>query len=216
MKAIRTIIELPDEYTHPLHAFVCQSSAVEREILLDRSYTEDTRTHLFYVEGDQSTYESQLSLQEDVEKHEITASDDIGFYTYMHGPIRETERDLFEGLEQETVVIASPIEFLSDQTMRLTFVGPPEEIQTAVDTLPENARVDISKIGEYSTGGPRRLTDRQMEALETAWDCGYFSVPRKGTIEDVAQELDRSVSTTSELIRRGERSLIDAALERPI
>jgi hypothetical protein len=53
------------------------------------------------------------------------------------------------------------------------------------------------------------LTDRQREALRIAYELGYFEIPRRATLEDVAAELDISASSASERLRRAQTQLIE-------
>lgn len=53
------------------------------------------------------------------------------------------------------------------------------------------------------------LTDRQREALRTAYELGYFDIPREASLEDVATELDISASSVSERLRRAQTQLIE-------
>ncbi|MFB6122588.1 MAG: helix-turn-helix domain-containing protein [Haloferacaceae archaeon] len=53
------------------------------------------------------------------------------------------------------------------------------------------------------------LTDRQREALRTAYERGYFDVPRKAALEDVAAELGISASSASERLRRAQTQLVE-------
>ncbi len=52
------------------------------------------------------------------------------------------------------------------------------------------------------------LTDRQHEALRTAYELGYFDIPRRTSLERVAAELDISASSVSERLRRAQTQLI--------
>lgn len=52
------------------------------------------------------------------------------------------------------------------------------------------------------------LTDRQYEALRTAYELGYFNIPRQASLEEVAAELDISASSVSERLRRAQTQLI--------
>ena len=52
------------------------------------------------------------------------------------------------------------------------------------------------------------LTDRQREALRTAYELGYFEVPRRASLEEIAAELDVSASSVSERLRRAQTRLI--------
>ncbi|SNZ15694.1 Predicted DNA binding protein, contains HTH domain [Natronoarchaeum philippinense] len=53
------------------------------------------------------------------------------------------------------------------------------------------------------------LTDRQDEALRTAYELGYFDIPRGASLEDVAAELDISASSVSERLRRAQTRLVE-------
>ena len=56
------------------------------------------------------------------------------------------------------------------------------------------------------------LTQKQFEALRTAYSMGYYDFPRRAGIKDVADKLGLSVSTTTELLRRAEKRLVEAYL----
>ncbi|TMT86657.1 DNA-binding protein [Haloterrigena sp. H1] len=53
------------------------------------------------------------------------------------------------------------------------------------------------------------LSDRQLEALRTAYEMGYFEVPRRTSLEAIAAELDISASSVSERLRRAHTQLIE-------
>lgn len=56
------------------------------------------------------------------------------------------------------------------------------------------------------------LTDEQLAALATAYEMGYFSVPREATQADVAAELGISPASLSERLKRGQQRLIERHL----
>lgn len=56
------------------------------------------------------------------------------------------------------------------------------------------------------------LTPEQRDALVAATEHGYYDVPREATIEDLADHLDKSHQTVSELLRRGTKKLCDELL----
>lgn len=57
------------------------------------------------------------------------------------------------------------------------------------------------------------LTDRQQEVIQTAFEEGYYDLPRECTGEDVAERLDIASPTFSEHIRTAERKLISLLFE---
>ncbi|WP_152043214.1 helix-turn-helix domain-containing protein [Salinigranum salinum] len=63
---------------------------------------------------------------------------------------------------------------------------------------------------------PFDLTDEQREAIELAMERGYFEVPRRATLSDLAAEVGVSQQAVSERLRRGTnkvmRALVDGAI----
>lgn len=60
-----------------------------------------------------------------------------------------------------------------------------------------------------------RLTERQHEVLEAAFDAGYYDWPRKCSGEDVAAELGITSPTFSQHIHAAERKLLTMLFEEP-
>ncbi|MFW6318041.1 MAG: helix-turn-helix domain-containing protein [Halorubrum sp.] len=54
----------------------------------------------------------------------------------------------------------------------------------------------------------RLLTDRQRELLLTAVDLGYYDVPRRATLTEVAEHAGIAKSTCSETLQRVERTVV--------
>lgn len=57
------------------------------------------------------------------------------------------------------------------------------------------------------------LTDRQLEALRTAHEAGYFDVPKGANAGDVADELGVSRSTFLAHLNKAQSKLLDGALD---
>ena len=100
---------------------------------------------------------------------------------------------------------------VDDRGATLSFVGPQEAIAGTVSEY-ETAGVspELRKLEMY--GGRERpideLTDRQREVIRTAYESGYYEVPRETTTEAVAAELDIDPSTVAEHLQRAERNLL--------
>lgn len=71
--------------------------------------------------------------------------------------------------------------------------------------------LDIGSIYQLDDGREGRfgLTDEQQDTLVTAYERGYFEVPRGITLTDLAEELDISHQALSERLRRGEKSVLE-------
>ena len=68
----------------------------------------------------------------------------------------------------------------------------------------------------YGVADPRTtdggLTERQRETLVAAYRGGYYDIPRRKTLVDLAAELGVSDQAVSERLRRGERKVIHEQL----
>ena len=56
------------------------------------------------------------------------------------------------------------------------------------------------------------LTEGQYHALLTAVEHGYYDVPQRRTLKELAEEFDISHQALSERLRRGTESLIEDTL----
>lgn len=110
---------------------------------------------------------------------------------------------------EELVGTCDPMVDEGGLTMSLT--GPQDAIRDAIAEY-EDAGVSVSlrKLGSYD--GVERpldaLTRRQREVIQTAYDRGYYEVPREVSTADVAAELDLDPSTVAEHLQRAERNLL--------
>jgi hypothetical protein len=64
--------------------------------------------------------------------------------------------------------------------------------------------------GTYQQLLSTRLTEKQREVIQTAFEAGYYDWPREATGEEVAAELDIASATFSEQIHAAERKLLAA------
>lgn len=63
-----------------------------------------------------------------------------------------------------------------------------------------------------ANGATASLTSNQYEALITAYESGYFDVPRGASQPDVAAQLDIASQSVSERLRRGTKTLVETTL----
>jgi len=99
-----------------------------------------------------------------------------------------------------------------------------EQLQTVVGDLRESfSEIDIERLvrspadtdetdSVYVDRG--RLTDRQLETLERAYEMGYFERPRRANATEVAAALEIDRSTFSQHLAAAETKLIEDVLER--
>lgn len=71
----------------------------------------------------------------------------------------------------------------------------------------------VHRVDADGTGAGRAvLTPEQREALYTALEAGYFEIPRRSTLSELAETLGISDQAMSERLRRGAESLLYEAL----
>jgi hypothetical protein len=211
MHAARVALRMPEPSLHPMHAFVCESPAVEREVILERDAGAVT-TLLLYVEGDRAGYERALADLPALEEWTIEPAEG-GFYVYARTAMRDRERLYAEALTRDSLLVVPPVELRPDQTVRLSLVGHADALSAAMADLPDGVDVEVLRTGTYGRVEGAPLTARQREAVAAAWAVGYYDLPREGGVEAVADRLACSTSTASDLLRRAERRLVAAALD---
>lgn len=105
---------------------------------------------------------------------------------------------------------------LGDGNATMSLVGPQETISGTIGEY-EAAGIspDLRKLGSYEGRDEPvdALTDRQREVIRTAFEMGYYEVPREVSTEQVAAELDLDASTVAEHLQRAERNVLSRVLE---
>lgn len=99
---------------------------------------------------------------------------------------------------------------------RLRF--PDRESLSEYQPMVEQKGVDVTLRRVYGEsdavfGGEYGLSAKQREALQAAVDAGYFEVPRRASLSDIADDLGVSTQAISERLRRGVTTLVENALD---
>lgn len=218
MKSLHCTLRFEESAMHPVHRRLAADDALVRDELLHGHRSGDgADTLLFYVEGDRDAYVDALESTDRVVDYDVTPLDEASCYAYVRERSAEFDVRLQEAFQRPGLLVVPPVEFRSDGTARLTVVGESAALQSALEDVPAEASVDVERIGEYDGAPPGTgadLTDRQREAAAAALDVGYYDVPRSGSLDDVAEELDCAPGTASEHLRKAERAALSAALDR--
>lgn len=91
--------------------------------------------------------------------------------------------------------------FPDDQSLA-TFHENCDEMECHYELLRVYRPDNPQKRAEYG------LTAKQQEALEAAYDAGYYDIPRSVTLETLADRIGISRNALSARLRRGQRNLI--------
>lgn len=150
----------------------------------------------------------RLSSLECVDKWEYVAEVDDAHIYIIAFTAPELPEDLADEMD-DLVGTCDPE--VTERGATLSFVGSQVTIANTVSEY-ENAGIspDLRKLDMYE-GRERpidELTDRQREVIQTAYDEGYYEVPREATTGDIAAELDVDPSTIAEHLQRAERNLL--------
>ena len=113
------------------------------------------------------------------------------------------------------VVLDFPMEVVdvAEPTLRIVATGHIDHLKGLIDDSRAVGTVTIEEVGSYDVPSRRLfagLTDRQQQVLRAALDRGYYDVPRDGTYEDIARDLDCSASTVGQHLRRIEATVLSA------
>lgn len=214
MKSLRLTLRYEPEIQHPMHRFIGESDAIEREWLVtwNMGVEEGITYALFYVVGEREPYENALSGVETNEGYDITPVHDDAFYATVRERDTEQFRRFRAAFEQPTLMVVPPLAYRPHGIMAFDVVGEPAALEGVLDELPAGITAEVREIGEYDTrpGTPGAdLTARQREALAAARRVGYYEVPREGSVADVARELDCAPSTASNHLRKAETRLVE-------
>jgi len=100
---------------------------------------------------------------------------------------------------------------VDDRGATMSLVGPHAAIAGQINGY-ESAGVSpqLRRLGRYE--GPDHpldeLTARQREVVETAWELGYYEVPKAVSAADIDAEIALDASTVTEHLQRAERNLL--------
>lgn len=212
MKALRIAITHTETTIHPIHSLVCTTADISRELILYFRISDGFETTINYIEGDPDTYETALETELDIDDYEVYPDGNGGCYSYIRNELDTHSWELVTAFDRDTVAVIPPIEFLPDRRMLVSVVTGASEFQQIRDEVPDELTVEVVSVGTVPQLTDSYLTAKQRRAIRTAWELGYYDIPRSATLEDIAARLECSVSTASDLLRRGQASLVAAEL----
>jgi predicted DNA binding protein len=87
-------------------------------------------------------------------------------------------------------------------------LAPKRPSVTALLQTLKDRRIDADLVAIRSAGAQGELTDRQQRVLDIAYRLGYYELPKKVNLSDLARKLGVSKSTLSEMLRIGEAKIL--------
>lgn len=132
-------------------------------------------------------------------------------FAYVVWKPRDIVNALIDALYSNRIIIDYPFRVTTRDELIITLVGAEEDLQKAVSIDHPAVDIKVLRKGEYR---PRRrdllsvLTPRQQEVLQTAVELGYYDSSKDVGYEDIADELDVSVSTVGHHLRKTESHIL--------
>jgi hypothetical protein len=189
-----------------------------RHETIDLTPEEDVRWVFWATGGDRSSFDRALATDPTVEEFAVLAGDDDPrrdrLYRTTHAG-RLGASPLRVAIERDVQILDATHD-VDGTTVRARC--PSREAFAALKGAIEDAygrfvthslyrpRSDADERGRYG------VTPAQREALLFALEAGYFDVPRRTTVVEMADELGISDQALSARLRRGERNVLERTL----
>lgn len=94
-----------------------------------------------------------------------------------------------------------------DGKLEWTLLGSDTMVKSLMhDLASENVNGEVVKISKLKDD--EELTARQENILQIALERGYFEIPKKVTLRQLAKVLDISPATLTEILRRGQKRIL--------
>lgn len=218
MKAARLRLRPPGGAFPGIDRALAGDPAIEREQLLNMEWLSDGSYALLYqlAAEDAEAIRSVVTEHADVIEYDIVDGGDTGrHYLFVHVDEREPFSELLAIAERHALFLSRPFQFTEDGVI-ITAVGSSDALQDSFADVTDQIPVTVEWTGSYVPDPDlllERLTDRQREALQTAYDQGFYEKPRRASYDDIAAALDCAPTTANELLRRAEATLVEAILE---
>ncbi|MBD3212587.1 MAG: hypothetical protein GF311_08260 [Candidatus Lokiarchaeota archaeon] len=160
--------------------------------------------HLIQIEGYQV---NQLKLHSNYA--EISIIDQEQDYILLN--IKTEQSKILNTLSSSTVHLIYPL-IITKGKLLLEIIAQREEIDKWLNKTEEfKIKTKIQSIGQYTKKS--QLTAKQLSLLRSAFDQGYFEIPRKIDMKGLANQFNVSKSALSEMFRRAIKNLLRNTLK---
>ena len=195
---------------HPVDWALYTDPVVTRETIQKINLLSDgTFVIIYELSGDLLHAEELLSNHPDIITADVTG-EEVGL-TYMHLKGNFTVKALLTIVQMFEFVLDTPIECTEGCGVRVRLIGDDATLQTAIATIPDPLEVTLEANSDYDPTLDdvfASLTPRQREILTIAVEEGYYQIPRRVTIEEIADALSLDSSTVGEHLQKIEACLV--------
>lgn len=158
--------------------------------------------------------EQHLNESETIQWWEQIPNEETGYIYLVEGNTAETFE--MKGIDAEQFPRTEEVN-VHNWGFTMTYAGSSDQIRGMIKDLRATGfDPTLQKIQGYRIKSKPldSLTDRQREVLETAFDRGYYDVPRSTSTKEIANGLGLDDSTVSEHLQRAEHNLLSTVLNR--
>ena len=199
------------------------------DLITDSQYVKEARMYdsnnsrsdkpvaLYEVHGDMDALSQRLDELPEVRDATTAEISDGRFNLLVVLDLNEASvlEEVLKAVTKKGIIVAKPVVYRGGE-VHARIVGSSSVLQEAVDDFPPEVDLDIVSVGDFdrSRESPVSvLSDRQREALLTAFDLGYYERPRCSTHEDIAVRLGCEPNTASEHLRKAESKILTEVLQ---
>lgn len=182
------------------------------------------------IECDQKDIESVVTIIEDhrmvdsikiLEEYNVDKRGQVSVTLFLEGQL--TEFTPLQTLMYEGFLPIGPTKLENGRECFDLLLHDREELSKAVELLEEFGNVSVNRISENFRREvvPSRaewqellasIPPRRREVLNLAIEQGYFEIPRRITLEELADQMDITKTTVSSHLRKAEQQIIEFLL----
>lgn len=217
MKHIRLRLTPGNETIHPLFTIMTDPEYVSLAQMVDWNIGDTEQpTLLFAVEGNPDRIESELDSTSHLTDYELIPIDQGRFYLRVRPKPTPLTRKLFQMYTERDLVILHPVVYHGG-CAHVSLLGEPVDLQVAVEKFSSGVDVTVERVSDFL---PRTdtvislLSPRQREALETAFELGYYKHPRRATHAEIGDQMGCAPNTASVHLQKAESKILSAVVER--
>ncbi len=182
--------------------------------VISTQYDDGTATGLFEIEGD----DVLQILARANEKNDITGMDLL--WKNAEKTVVQIETDnplLLLPVSRVGVPLKTPF-VISDGVASWEVFTSHSKLSELADEFDElGITYDLESVQEFDAAEDDAiLTARQREVLSTAFEAGYYDTPREASLTEVAESLDVTKSTCSDILHRAEGKIIERYIDSQI
>lgn len=178
------------------------------------SASRDVFPYIWVPEGNTETVLERLERTPSVES--VAVIDDVDGYRLLRLEWGADVNGLLAVIRESAAIVIGAVGTADRWTFRLRFPSYEDLSSFYSRCVDEGVAVDLAELQEAVHPASTRqfgLTDAQRELVLTAYEDGYFDIPRRTTLVELGEKLEVSDSAVSQRLRRGLASLIGSTID---